>query len=331
MDKREQQHLKAGIFVLSGIILLLTLLFFLGLSDFFTRKITMQTGFRESVQGLSRGSAVKYRGVQIGTVKDISILVEENIILVEMEIDPDNFLKHRRNHPFSDAEFKKFIYSEIAGKGLRARLEMLGITGMRYIDFDYFASPGAPVPPAPKFSRSSRMLYIPGVTSQLKDVTQTLTLALDRISKIHFERISEHLEDALLHLGQLLNSREIKSTISRLNDTAANLEKSSYAIVNVLNEERLLKLTGQLEKTFLAVTDLKNIFAQIAADAKIPETTASFRQAMDVFSEQRPEVADALTKLDQTLEAIRTLAEYLSTDPSSLLRGKNKEKSRQSR
>ena len=139
------------------------------------------------------------------------------------------------------------------------------------------------------------------------------------------------MEDALLHLGQLLNSREIKSTISRLNDTAANLEKSSYAIVNVLNEERLLKLTGQLEKTFLAVTDLKNIFAQIAADAKIPETTASFRQAMDVFSEQRPEVADALTKLDQTLEAIRTLAEYLSTDPSSLLRGKNKEKSRQSR
>ena len=80
MDKKEQQHLTTGIFVLSGIVLLLAMLFFLGLSDLFTHKVTMQTGFRESVQGLSRGSAVKYRGVQIGTVKDISILVKENII-----------------------------------------------------------------------------------------------------------------------------------------------------------------------------------------------------------------------------------------------------------
>lgn len=331
MNKKEQQNLTTGLFVLSGLVLLLVLLFFLGLSDLFTRKITMQTGFEESVQGLTRGSAVKYRGVQIGTVKDISILVEENIIQVEMEIDPDNFLKHRRNHPFTDAEFRKFIDSEITAKGLRARLEMLGITGMRYIDFDYFVSPNSPVPAPPKFAGSPYALYIPGVTSQLKDVTHTLTMALDRISKIRFERISEHLEESLLYLSQLLNSREIKSTISRLNDTAANLEKSSHTIVNVLSEERLLKLTDQLEKTLLSVTDLKNTFAQIATDAKIPETTASFRQAMDVVTEQRPGVADALTKLDQTLETIRTLAEYLSTDPSSLLRGKHKEKNHKSR
>lgn len=324
MDKKEQQHLAAGIFVISGLLLLLVMLFFLGLSDIFTHKVTMQTGFKESVQGLSRGSAVKYRGVQIGTVKDISILVEENIILVEMEIDPDNFLKHRRGRSFSDAEFRRFINSEIRCKGLRARLEMLGITGMRYIDFDYFAFPGAPVPTPPKFALNSRRLYIPGVTSQLKDVTATLTMALDRISKIRFEQISEHLEEALVHLGQLLSSQEVRSTISRLNDTAANLEKSSHAVANVLSEERMLKLTEQIEKTFVAITDLKNSYSKIAIDARIPETTEAFRKAMHTVSDQRRGMADLLMQLNQTLESIRSLADGLSTDPASLLRGKQK-------
>ena len=326
MDKKEQQHLTTGIFVLSGIVLLLAMLFFLGLSDLFTHKVTMQTCFRESVQGLSRGSAVKYRGVQIGTVKDISILVEENIIQVEMEIDPDNFLKHRRNHTFSDSEFRRFINSEISTKGLRARLEMLGITGMRYIDFDYFAAPGSQVPPPPRFAGAPDALYIPGVTSQLKDVTGTLTMALDRISKIRFERISERLEEALTHLSQLLSSQEIRSTISRLNDTAENLEKSSHAITVVLSEERILKLTEQIEKTFVAITDLKNSYAQIAIDAKIPETTAAFRQAMDSVSGQRQGITDVLMQLNQTLESLRSLADYLSTDPASLLRGKQNRK-----
>lgn len=317
-----------GFFVLSGFLLLLAMLFFLGLSDFFTHKITMQTGFRESVQGLSRGSAVKYRGVQIGTVKDISILVEENIILVDMEIDPETFLKHRRRHSFTDQEFRNFINSEIISKGLRARLEMLGITGMRYIDFDYFAHPGAPVPAPPQFAKRHKLLYIPGVTSQLKDVSATLTMALDRISKIRFERIAEHLEESLAQLGQLLSSSEIRSTISRLNDTAANLEKSSHAIANVLSEERMLKITEQIEKTFIAITDLKNSYAKIAADAKIPETTASFRQAMETVSDQRLGIAEILMQMQQTLESIRSLADYLSTDPAALLRGKQQKRVR---
>ena len=197
MDKSKKQEMLAGVFIISGVILLLITLFVLGLSDLFAHKIIMRTGFSESVQGLSRGSAVKYRGVQIGNVTEISILVDENIIQVDMEIDPAFFAVNRHNNRFPDREFHAFFQNEIKNKGLRARLEMLGITGMKFIDFDYFAKPGTSLPAPPRFTGPRGVLYIPGVTSQMKDITGTLTMAVDRLSRIRFERISEQLETAL--------------------------------------------------------------------------------------------------------------------------------------
>lgn len=323
MEKNKQRELISGFFILSGVILLLALLFFLGLSDIFTSKVRLSTGFTESVQGLNRGSAVKYRGVQIGTVSNISILVKENIILVDMEIDPEYFAAERHDRKFPLAEFHQFFRSEIRSKGLRARLEMLGITGMKYIDFDYFAKPETPIAPAPY---PGNTLYIPSVTSQMKDITGTLTMAVDRLSRIRFERISEQLETALTGLGQLLNSHEIRSTLARVNDTAENLETSSRAIASVLSESRIQGLVRQLEKNLDALDKLqKSIFA-IANESKFPETTASFREVMTDISDSSRELDSTLQKFNQTLESFRILADSLSADPASLLRGKHKEK-----
>ena len=43
----------------------------LGAGNVFKRTVTIETYFDESVQGLDVGSAVKYRGVQIGRVTRI--------------------------------------------------------------------------------------------------------------------------------------------------------------------------------------------------------------------------------------------------------------------
>ncbi|MBR7139251.1 MAG: MCE family protein [Lentisphaeria bacterium] len=324
MDKSKKQEMLAGVFIISGVILLLITLFVLGLSDLFAHKIIMRTGFSESVQGLSRGSAVKYRGVQIGNVTEISILVDENIIQVDMEIDPAFFAVNRHNNRFPDREFHAFFQNEIKNKGLRARLEMLGITGMKFIDFDYFAKPGTSLPAPPRFTGPRGVLYIPGVTSQMKDITGTLTMAVDRLSRIRFERISEQLETALTGLGLLLNSQEIRSTIARINDTAENLETSSRAISSVLSESRIQGVVNSLEQNLTALNQLQKSVLAISQDAKVPETTAVLRQFIEDFSESRKEIDNTLQKLNQTLESIRGLTDYLSTDPASLLRGKQK-------
>ena len=321
MDENQKRQLLSGLFVLSGIALLLALLFFLGLSDIFTKKVLLRTGFTESVQGLSRGSAVKYRGVQIGTVSGISILVSENIIQVDMEIDPRFFSGRRQGNTYTEADFNNFMGAEIAEKGLRARLEMLGITGMKYIDFDYFAR-GVPVPRSPKF-KGPPALFVPSVTSQMKDLTATLTDAVDRISRIRYEQISERLESALLGLGQLLNSQEIRSTINRVNETAENLERMTRNVSTVLSEDRVKGVMELLEQNMQKLSKLQNTITSNTADAKLPETAEAFRRAMNTFSDSRREFANTMMKLNQTLESLRVLADVLSADPASLLRGRN--------
>ena len=326
MDDNQKRQFLSGLFVLSGIALLLVLLFFLGLSDFFTQKVLLRTGFTESVQGLSRGSAVKYRGVQIGTVSNISILVSENIIQVDMEIEPRFFSKGRKGEGNSPEEFRKFMTSEIKDKGLRARLEMLGITGMKYIDFDYFAR-GVPMPKMPKFN-GAPALFVPGVTSQMKDLTATLTDAVDRISRIRYEQISERLESALVGLGQLLNSQEIRSTVSRINETSENLERMTRSVSSALSEDRVKGVLELLEQNLQKLSQLQKSLITSTNDAKLPESAEAFRRAMNAFSDSRREFANTMMKLNQTLEALRVLADVLSADPASLLRGRNKEPAR---
>ncbi|MBQ9755493.1 MAG: MCE family protein [Lentisphaeria bacterium] len=322
MDNNSKKKLLTGIFIISGVVLLLIMLFVLGLSDLFSQKIIMHTAFTESVQGLTRGSAVKYRGVQIGTVTNISILVNAHIIQVDMEIEPEYFAVDRSSHRFPENEFHAFINTEIKDKGLRARLEMLGITGMKFIDLDYFAKPGTPLSKVPRFSGTPGGIYIPSVISQMKDLSVTLTSAVDRLSRIRYEHISEQLENALTGLGQLLNSQEIRSTIARINDTAENLETSSRAISSVLSESRILNVVNSLQQNLAALNKLQQNLLTISNEAKIPETTAAFRHTLEDVSESRRDIEDVVRKLNQTLESIRVLTDYLSTDPAALLRGK---------
>ena len=146
----QTRRLRTGIFLTGGLLLVLIILFFLGGRDLFTRKIKVCTYFEESVQGLSRGAAVKYRGAPIGTVSDIRIIFSKRIVRVDMEIEIDSFSGIM-------GDFRTEFMNEVRDNGLRCRLEYLGITGLKFIDFDYRKSAGGDLDvPASSFLPPSR-------------------------------------------------------------------------------------------------------------------------------------------------------------------------------
>ena len=69
----EARYYRVGLFVLTGIVLLVGAVLLLGGTDAFRKTLTFETYFTESVQGLEVGSAVRLRGVKIGTVRDIQL------------------------------------------------------------------------------------------------------------------------------------------------------------------------------------------------------------------------------------------------------------------
>ena len=308
MDDRTQ-NMRLGLFVVIGFAILLATLFFLGLSNLFVAKTKLVTTFTESVQGLSVGSAVKYRGVPVGTVSAISLLPSERIVRVEMEIELKNFIA-KGSDEFIQQRFKKFLEREIP-KGLRCRLEYAGITGMKYIDLDYFVPADTPVedPPKEVFDGIGNEMFMPSASSPFKDLTGALSVALERLSKIQFEEISGELERSLQSISNLLADPAIRSTLNRINEAAENLEESTAAVNRVLDEKKLNELVSSLEKTLDTLNSFADDTTKEVKDMSLPETAAGLRAT--------------LLQLNQTLESVKMLTDYLGTDPQALIKGKS--------
>lgn len=318
----QNSNFRIGLFVLSALVLAGALLYFLGMSDLFRRKAELSAYFSESVQGLAEGAQIKYKGAQIGTVDRIVILPQRKIIQVNMSVELDSFRDHNGEALFPDDDsFFRFLEQEIRA-GLRCRLELAGITGLRYLEFDYFAPPGAEELPM----RSDGVFVMPSAPSALRDVVKSLNTSLERISKIQFEAISDKLVGNLNDLNKILASEDVRNSLSHLNSMAVSMDKTAAVLSQVITEERLRQLVDDLESS---LADAKALTAALRKDAEksdLAGTAASVRKAADavtnVVQDQSPEVRAAVDAWIRALDAFRELMDTLNQDPSAVIRGK---------
>ncbi|MCP3967469.1 MAG: MCE family protein [Lentisphaerae bacterium] len=322
----EANKFRLGLFVLIGVVLFLACLFVFGLSDMFTKKAHFVSVFRESVQGLNIGSSVKYKGVPVGTVSKISILVDEKLILVEMDVDLSFFATSKSQVEGNLlGKFYNFCRDERA-KGLRCRLEYAGITGLKFVEIDYFAQPSEPIAiPRPDYLRKD-VFYVPSSPGVFTDILKLINVSLERISKIDFENLSDQMGSTLKEMKKIVSDPKLKKAIDQLNNMSGNLEKSSESIAKVLTEKRLKQIFARVEDSLKSLDSLaKRITVQLG-QAKLPATSTAFREAAESVNDTRQMLGNTLMKLDQAIDALTELVNYLNDDPSSLLKGKKKPK-----
>jgi phospholipid/cholesterol/gamma-HCH transport system substrate-binding protein len=114
-----------GLFLIVGVAIIIVGVVWFGMTGYLQKGRLWVAYFDESVQGLDRDSAVKYRGVNVGRVYSIGIAPDENLIEVLMQIDVD-----------------VEIESQIA-----AQLKTVGITGLVFIELDRIHDgPGVDLP-----------------------------------------------------------------------------------------------------------------------------------------------------------------------------------------
>ncbi len=86
MKKNEKRTLKLGILVIGGLVIFTTAIYFLGSrQNLFTSSVTVKSYFND-VAGLAEGNKVRYSGITVGSVSEISI-VSDSSILVAMTVD----------------------------------------------------------------------------------------------------------------------------------------------------------------------------------------------------------------------------------------------------
>lgn len=136
----QSHHVRNGVFVVTGIALIVLLLSAFGLFRTAASSRRFETYVEESAQGLSAGSTVRFRGVPVGTVESIGFvwsayrtpLTDEG--LRQGRYTRIVFTIKREFLP--DGEPGAPTVQEMVSKGLRVNIRNQGITGLRYLDLD---------------------------------------------------------------------------------------------------------------------------------------------------------------------------------------------------
>ena len=321
----EVSKFKLGLFVIITLSLLAAALFVLGVAERFSPKGRLVPYFTESVQGVDIGSAVKFKGVPIGRVSAIYIETKDKNIRVDMDVDlrafsisPDNDLTMTPNN------FYEFCRNERA-LGLRCRLDYGGLTGLKYVELDYFAD--ALPENSADFKLSGKNLsgrfYVPSIKSTLTDILGKFNRSLEKISAVDFEGISRKLTTALTDFSALVSDENIKKSLSKLSVVSGNLEQISTAMADSITEESVKELMANLDGTLREVNILSAKLVEQVETARLSDTSASVRNSALAFERLQRELGNTVLKLNDTLEAVSGLAESLSDDPNSLVFGKN--------
>src|SRR6185369_5522251 len=158
-------HWKLGLFVVVGLVALIASLFWIGAQRFSRDAFDAVAFFDESVQGLDVGSPVKFRGVMVGTVRNITIAPDHR----HVQVTSDIYVDAVKSLGISDGKPDPKSGQPFMPENLRVQLVASGITGVRFLEVDFFDPQRYPPPVLPF---KPRWDYIPAAPSTLRSLEQ---------------------------------------------------------------------------------------------------------------------------------------------------------------
>lgn len=283
-------YFKIGVFVISAIVIAVFGVIVFGGGYLLQQKHIIETYIDESVQGLDVGSPVKFRGVSIGQVEQITLTSMEyptglRYVLVRAGISPKWF-----RFPLSDPMASSFV-AEVE-RGLRVRLAPQGLTGQAYLEADYLD----PVRNPPlEINWRPEHPYVPSARSRITQFTDALETILRNLEEIDIPRLVETMDRTL-------------GTVSRLADQA-DFDKISAQAVALLSE---LRQTNHQLKSLVGGPELKVALR----DAAVAAGTA--RQILERADKPLSQLVADLPKTSESLDRLlRRLDEVSATLPEA--------------
>jgi paraquat-inducible protein B len=315
----EQHHSVAiGAFVVGALIIAVTTVTFMLGTGFGSERSKAVMVFEGSVKGLNVGAPVALRGVQIGQVTAIELILDsdnvELIMLVEAEFRDENVRRVGTN--------TESLTEELISRGLRAQLNTQSLlTGLLYVQLDFH--PDSPLNLA---EIDSPHLQIPTIPTELERLQR-------KLDSIDFATVAGNLEDIAAGLNSFVSSAEFQALPEQLQDTLASLTRLSDQLGAQVASTgpRLDQLLDGADETLAAANnELPRMAELINRNMTLLEgAIAAFEQGMrelehlvDQDSSTVYELNRALRELSSAGRALQQLGRTLEEHPEALLRGK---------
>jgi len=305
-----------GAFVVGAAIIAVAAVMILTGGELFQKKMTFVMHFQGSVKGLNVGAPVSYRGVQIGTVKNIQIVLSPDVdvrIPVTVEIDPAAFTLVGFERKMTLDEFREGIDRGARRDGLRAQLQTQSLlTGQLFIQLDYY-----PDTPA-RFVEAGDIPEIPTVPTALQEIGKAL-------QEFPLEKVLADLQRAITSLADLAGSEKISGAIQTVDQAfrdvsklVNNLDSRTKPLESTLVEARQTLVEGREALSKAAAT----LAAAEQTFVKATETLEPMKSLVADDSELLESIDEALAALTEAANAIGALAETLERRPEAILKGK---------
>jgi phospholipid/cholesterol/gamma-HCH transport system substrate-binding protein len=309
-------HWKLGLFVVVGVVLALGTAVYLGAESLRRQHVGYETYFDESVQGLDVGAPVKFRGVTVGEVTDIDIAPDRRLVEVTSGLSTSDL----RDLGLGEGSGRNTRF--IIPADLRVQIATEGITGVKFLQLDFFdvESHPAPVLPFPVPER-----YIPAAQSTIKNLQDSVVHAVDRVPEV---------ADAILavaaHAERLLADVEREQLPQGMAKTLAGIDRLIATVEGAVDDADVAKLSAQAQAS-LAHVDAAVVRAGAALQRIDGERglIASAQRATDAIGdvatsspELGEEVVEALRGVRDAMASLRRLTDALEQDPDMLLKGR---------
>ena len=333
-------HWKLGLFVVVGVALVAVCLGWLGVRRLEREFIESNYFFDETVDGLDVGSPVKFRGVTIGRVLEIKTAADKRNVhviaaiyldaLEQLGLPADEF-------PASPDE-GLWVPPE-----LRVQLKSSLLTGVTFIQTDFFDPATHPIPEYPfeipfetvhsvpstgkslELGAEELLMRMPGLLNQAASLMARLEGGIDDLDLANLSKSTtqflETAEELLARIEELDVVVQASATLSETEAAAAELR----AFAAELRAD-----DGPLTRVVERFDALAKVLADDLGEARIAETAAVVRefgsdasgtaQAVTYLSQ---DLRRELSSLSETLDSMNRLFEMLERDPSSLLYGRD--------
>ena len=322
----DNSKFKLGLFIVIAVAVFFAGLMILGSFEQFKEKARITTLVSESVQGLSVGSSVKYMGVPIGSVSNISIYPSGNVIRIDMEIKLASFrTKADADEDTVTVEEFEDRIAKAVDRGLRCRMELEGITGSKYIELNF--DPEAPASTIDASQYALDNTYVPSLPSLISDLRGSVTTILAKLESIDYKGISDRANDTLDTLNARLSSPKFDETLDNVNSMITSAKKSIDNLEKLTDADVRGQIETLTENAKLAVAAVESLAKSVEEEIK----SAEFAQIADNVRAVLANAVRASRTLDETLfnvnngvDAFIELIQYLDSDPSSIIQGKKK-------
>ncbi len=313
-----------GAFIVGGLLLAMAGFMIIGAGQWFHKRETYILYFNSSLKGLNAGAAVKFRGVTIGSVKEI--LIQHNQaegdrampVIIEIREDVLND-KSDRSLRLSDHEKLK----ELIREGLRGQLQADSLlTGVLYVELavDPLAAPAVfhqvkpvyqEIPTQPsqihELLNNLAQFDAKGISDKLNSLLTKLDVAVDQL---HVAEVSTGLTNLVASIDRLVGSPELTNSLASLRQAFENFR--------VLTEKIDGKIGPLSEKAGASLVEVRRTLVEMR------KASEDLRSLLAPEAPLRAELGETIAQLGQAAQSISALADYLNRNPSALLTGRRR-------